>query len=242
METIRCQLCGKEFRAFLSAKRKFCSTICFKKSRRHLINRQDLWSEQEIEELKKLYPSATIEEILERLPHRTIRAVNKQAGKMGLRRNYLLRYDPLANAPKLNLAEHEKAWLACALDGEGSIMASRNGAGYYYIRIIVCNTNKDWLGHFGELINGISWSLKVHDRNRKKVLYSVFIGKMSSVYCLLKEIRPHLIIKAKDADRAIELIDIHRAETVKTPVTKRISCTPRQLEIIEEMRKRKSSS
>lgn len=118
------------------------------------------------------------------------------------------------------LTEVEKAWLACAIDSEGSIIigkAYRKGEGAIYVpAVTVSNTNKDYINECEKLIwkvTGGAFSNE-HDPGKHKKIYRICISSFIRVIALLEEITPYLIIKKIRADNLIKW-NMHRNEKKK---------------------------
>lgn len=113
----------------------------------------------------------------------------------------------------IELSEPEKAWLACLIDSEGSIIFTKNRdksakTGWRWrILISITNTNLAFL----EKTRAIAWGGRIYrikaTRPNHKDNYHLHI---SSVQCqwLLPKIHPYLIIKKRKAEIALQALDI----------------------------------
>jgi hypothetical protein len=102
----------------------------------------------------------------------------------------------------------DKAWLACAIDGEGTITVYLGGA--LVIRVSVWNTNYDFvekaqtLAHVG--------CIRFRKRGERwKKCYEWSTGSLDEVIHVLTEVFPYLIIKKDLAKLVLELALYHKA-------------------------------
>jgi hypothetical protein len=111
------------------------------------------------------------------------------------------------------MTETEKAWLACAVDGEGYIcvfdkVEERTGWKYRKVQLGVTNTDLNFLAEAGRLIGNTKLygggKLRV---GRKKVCYQVRQVDRFKAAAILKEIFPYLIIKKDKAAAGIRLVE-----------------------------------
>lgn len=110
--------------------------------------------------------------------------------------------------------EADKAWLACAIDGEGSVVIRKGyvkGKGPIYFPIVsVNNTDARFIEKsrslFVDLCGGCSSRNVVH-ANGWKPVYRVEVSSFKRVVPLLETILPYLIIKY---DRAKNVLAWHR--------------------------------
>jgi len=111
------------------------------------------------------------------------------------------------------MKEWERAWLAAAIDGEGTISLHRNGGGKvrpslrgfsYAPIVLVCNTNLDFC-KFAQKITGVGRIQTIKRKAPYKTLYRwVVTGRRCKP--ILLEICPYLIIKEKHAFSLFEAI------------------------------------
>lgn len=81
------------------------------------------WSDEEIEKLKRYYPTATKEELLKLFPNRNLTAIMAKAEGLDIYR----RVPQWLDTSNINeLSETDKAYLAGLIDGEGSIAIIKN--------------------------------------------------------------------------------------------------------------------
>lgn len=203
--------------------------------------RENAWTDEEIEKLKKMYPVATKKELLKTFPNRTWSAIVSKAHKLGLKK--VERKLPPLNGSKLK--ETEKAYIAGFLDGEGTITISKatNKTGVHYLPVVqLANTNEKvmkWLCEKLKKLN-ISFSFLI-DRPKKKnwkECYIIIIREMESIRKFLYEIKDYLIVKRTQAELLLEFVEsrlkkIHYFDGYNT-------YTEREKEIIEKIRKMNS--
>ena len=120
------------------------------------------------------------------------------------------------------MSEVDAAWLAAAIDGEGTISIWRerrrgNRSGFRYKAIVrVFNTNLDFLLRVRELTG---CAIGVKDwRNRRpnhKVQYSAMV-RTSQIPAVLRAVRPHLIIKTEQADTVLRFCEAMEVAPMRT--------------------------
>lgn len=108
----------------------------------------------------------------------------------------------------LTISDEDTAWLACAIDGEGTIgiwrQRSNDRHGWRYRAIVaVFNTNREFLSFVGGLVGGKIW---VKDGPRKRHYKHSWQVRIHSrvIPQFLERIKPRLIIKRKQADLVLE--------------------------------------
>jgi len=114
---------------------------------------------------------------------------------------------------KKQLTEVEKAWLACAIDAEGSIIFNpdkRDKRNHLTRVVVVYNTDKSFIEHFANLVGG---HIYIYDPNKigkghfgAKPRYEVYISGKNKILNLLTQIKPYLIIKKEKAQQVIDSI------------------------------------
>ena len=103
---------------------------------------------------------------------------------------------------KNTLTNEQLAWLAGFFDGEGSIIIGKSGIGrsnYLQLAISICQTRLIPLRVFKEHFGG---SLYYRDEDKKWSWLWQLGGRKASDF--LESIKPFLIVKAEEADIAIE--------------------------------------
>jgi len=156
------------------------------------------WTEKEIEILKKFYYRTPKEELRRMLPGRTWATIVTKAHLLGLKR--------WRKYKEITLTEVDKAWLACAIDGEGtiSIYPPRKGRDFRPL-LALYNTNQEFVEKFAEML-GISNLTKKRQRRKWKVCYSLRIEAKGIILRILELIYPYLIIKKRHAELVIDAI------------------------------------
>lgn len=108
---------------------------------------------------------------------------------------------------KEELTEADKSWLACAIDGEGSIVLSRFGTAYVYPDVRICNTNPKFVEHASALmkravgVRGVNiWCEERQKPNNNLWVVRVMTRKAQA---LLGILLPYLIIKRR---KAVEML------------------------------------
>ena len=116
----------------------------------------------------------------------------------------------------LNLSETEKAWLACAIDGEGTIVFqpkkrqdTQSGGGRTYIAIY--NTNLSFVKRALDITQTgqIKFQPPKGKLGRKPYFYWM-VGTRKACYEILKQILPYLIIKQQEAGQIILFHEIRK--------------------------------
>lgn len=107
-----------------------------------------------------------------------------------------------------------KAWVACAVDGEGSIFTTNCGkCPQLHWRIQMPNTNRAYMERFCDLVGVEYRYIKTVTNGAGKGIrplqhwiYRVLIIKESDVKRILTEILPFLIIKRELAEQALNAL------------------------------------
>ncbi len=110
------------------------------------------------------------------------------------------------------LAETEKAWLAAAIDGEGSIGFYDFGREGRRVSITISNTNEPFIRRVKEIVGcggSITRTAFASDHKGRKPIYHYNLKGSARCYKLLKQITPFLIIKREKAEKIIVEIDSH---------------------------------
>lgn len=115
------------------------------------------------------------------------------------------------------MTDTESSWLACALDGEGSI-GIYTGKDGRRAEIQLVNTNYEFVQHAKELVGGIGSTICRHNYSphgsktpeiRNRVIYQWSLKGSNRCYVVLRQIIPYLIIKKNKAEAIINEIDEH---------------------------------
>jgi hypothetical protein len=102
------------------------------------------------------------------------------------------------------LSETQKVWLACAIDGEGSISMKKNGL----IVVTIANTCEEYVRRASELMNANYYKLKEATAT-SKAPYQAQVCSKPKVLELLKELLPYFIVKREKAQQSIDWIQKH---------------------------------
>lgn len=120
-----------------------------------------------------------------------------------------------------NMTEIEKAWLAAAVDGEGTIgfynggITKNGNKKWIRTEICICNTNKDFLLHAKDLTGVGNISVKHRERRKPTYEWSTHGRKIAII---IDQILPYLIIKKQTALNTLKSIELHEwggGETAK---------------------------
>jgi len=108
------------------------------------------------------------------------------------------------------LLPEEKAWLACAIDSEGSIIIRKVHGKCQYPEILVYNTDVEFLNHFAKIVGTKSRPCKLYKSRTsfsKKTTFCLKINRVYLVKNILNQILPFLIIKKDKAKEVLGIID-----------------------------------
>jgi len=190
------------------------------------------WSVEEEEKLKKLYPYRINTELLE-IFGRSRRAILEKASRLRLRKSLFFFKGRLWEVKEMS--ETEKAWLACAIDGEGSIYSAQTkrqrGAS---IRIQVNNCNEKFIEKCKE-ITGVGFITRTEREGRRPIFRWCCQSNPLSLQ-ILEQIKDFLIIKCKLAELGIQYIKSRLAHYNVSKTGFRVSLSDEELRIIEEMK------
>jgi hypothetical protein len=125
-------------------------------------------------------------------------------------------------APKVELTEPQRAWLAALIDGEGWIgvvreRRPRNKSGWNYKPTVeIVNCNRQLLNAALECASGYS-TLK-HNRLRETNHRQTFSVRFNqrAIAALLEQIKPYLIVKRKQAELVIALCRLKETTPMRT--------------------------
>lgn len=115
----------------------------------------------------------------------------------------------------LVLTEVDKAWLACALDTDGSVHFKQYSYSYpsgvtysvYPRNISFHNTDKAFMEHITNLLDEPLTIIKPHNAHKGgKLLYRIRIARTRQLYEILSQIIPYLIIKRNKAEEICQFI------------------------------------
>lgn len=101
------------------------------------------------------------------------------------------------------------AWLAAAIDGEGSIYCHSRYNGTQLFKIIIMNTDIRFINKAKRIVGydvGIETKIKKKHELGKKNIYTLSIANVAILRPLLKQLIPHLVIKKDKAINALYAI------------------------------------
>jgi endogenous inhibitor of DNA gyrase (YacG/DUF329 family) len=107
-----------------------------------------------------------------------------------------------------HLTETQAVWLAAMIDGEGHISIYRerrrgNTSGFRFkLVVVVTNTNKNIVDRVVEITQGFAAKKDKRPKNHKPCYRAQVHGRNNEV--ILRAIRPYLVAKGAQADRALE--------------------------------------
>lgn len=126
--------------------------------------------------------------------------------------------DPLGLKPKVILSDIQRAWLASAVDFEGTLTLVRekggkteNGSprGYKYTPyFIIANTNREIVEKIKELCGCGHIYTKVYENPKWKDIHAFRMGA-SGIRVILPQILPYLIIKKRQAQIIISALGLY---------------------------------
>lgn len=119
-------------------------------------------------------------------------------------------------APELKPTE--AAWLAAMIDGEGFISFRRNAIkGYLFPVVAVCNTHDGLIARIRELV-GEKWTLIKFGRQTTtcKAVQQIAVRRVA-IGDVLRQVRPYLIAKGRQADLLLQFTAMHDALPVRSP-------------------------
>lgn len=199
-----------------------------------------IFSNEELEIIKKLYHCASKEKILKKLPKKTWQAIQWKASDLGYKR--LLQWEINLNR-NLNLSKIDKSWLAAAIDFEGAlcILVGNGNRNTFRTIIEINNTNIKLIESFKNRMKSENAITKVVKGGNQKDCYHLVISKKEEVYMILKELLPFLVAKIQQAKLIMEFIEIHSITLINHKKIhynrKRMKLTKRQEEIVYEIKK-----
>jgi hypothetical protein len=155
-----------------------------------------VWSEEEKQCLKEMFPSFPTRRIAEKLG-RTESAVTHKAARLALHKNHF-------NAEKFNIADRLIGYIAAAIDGEGTIRLHRekgtrsNSWGRLTPEIRVVNTNKEFILKLQKAMSGYIYKSK--RKKPAKTCYTLIVRGVGQVYSILSLVTSELTVKRRLAE------------------------------------------
>lgn len=125
----------------------------------------------------------------------------------------------LGPAPAFVLSDVQAAWLACAIDGEGSIGIWRGprrtaSESKYRVAVVVTNTNLDFIAQVSGLVSGRVTVKQMPRKPHHRQCYAVRLSARATLP-LLEQVRPYLVIKGKQADLVMQFCRAVNASLVQ---------------------------
>ena len=119
------------------------------------------------------------------------------------------------------MSEIEKAWVACAIDSEGTISAVRYSSHWAYQKakdhafvkkfypcvrtsVQACNTKKTFCEHLQQL-TGVG-RLQLHTTPSGSLVWYWYLYRHENIMALLTQIKPYLILKTRQADTMLDYL------------------------------------
>ena len=156
-----------------------------------------------------------------------------KAHKLGLRKKVFYFKGKLWKVRKM--AEPEKSWLACAIDGEGSIIPAKSkyqkGVS---IRVQVNNCHREFVEKCKQ-ITGVGY-ICVGKRENRKPIYRWCCQANPLTLQILEQIKDYLIIKRELAELGIKYIKSRLAHYSCSKSGYRVPLTEEELELVTKMR------
>lgn len=167
------------------------------------------WTEEAEKKLVELYQANLANsEIATRLG-RSVDAINQRAYRIKLSKLNI------QNARFRILSEVEKAWLAAAIDGEGTIYygmhkSSKRIPFKLYTFVEIANTNREFLENAVRICGGGRIKLMKHvvPRPNRKPCYGFWLAR-GGTEIILPQVLPYLIIKREKAIACLRFLKEH---------------------------------
>lgn len=168
------------------------------------------WTEEEIEILKKVYPTRYTEEIMKALPNHTWSSIETQAMDLKIHRKLDRRFGSIK---PVKLSEGDLGYIAAMIDGEGSICITKCKKGLVST-LSISNNDRDML----------SWIQSVLGRGHiykhtKRGNLCFQIARNSDQIALLEVLMPYLKVKRRQAELALKFLRARR-KSRRVPVYK----------------------
>lgn len=105
------------------------------------------------------------------------------------------------------IKEEDLKWLACAIDGEGTICGNPKNINPRF-QIAVYNTDYNFAKRAADLMGTKPYPLKykVESSGEMRTIYSAYTSKKMTILKILKQVEPYLVIKRMKAIAAIRSI------------------------------------
>lgn len=172
--------------------------------------RGEKWTEDEIDILRKLYPttkSNNFQGFLKRSP-KAIRLKAAELGIIALPAYHEPRtWSPIAFNPFEHLSLTERAYIAGIVDGEGHFRQrsrrTKDRRKIQNIELTVTNTNVELLHWLRDKVGGHVYQMTEKNSSWKSCFYW-YLGGTRRVKALLILLEPYLIVKKEAADKVLK--------------------------------------
>ena len=153
------------------------------------------WTIPEEEQLKKLYPYSSAEE-LTNIFGRSIDSVRHKGIRLGVRRYYS---DFSSKLTRGEATEWEIGWITALFEGEGSVHFI-NGRKSPRPAIYISNTNREILEKAQGIIGGDIYICSHPEHSNRKTCYYLQLRSSRAVHDTLRLLMPNLIVKKRVSD------------------------------------------
>jgi len=124
----------------------------------------------------------------------------------------------LLSRTTFSLSDLEAAYVACAIDTEGTIYHGlhknpRSGTLSRVVLVNISNTDRNWIDYLQKLVPFTKVYVQSWEALSTTDCYRLVTTRKEDVLMLLRTIEPFLIIKRKKAQEAIEWIETRRTLT-----------------------------
>lgn len=168
------------------------------------------------------YALSTWDDIKKGLPGLTKPAIWNRAQKLGLSR-YMVGSIPLGKVAEGMATEAEIGWLAGALDGEGSIMFSRqvrtgraSQSEFMTPYVKIYNNDVGFIDKVRSLLGGGISKTKSYEKwNRPNECFIAYLSGRFQLKRVLSILLPHLTVKRERAEMVLRFIEIRESKPVR---------------------------
>mgnify|MGYP001617389708 FL=1 len=168
-----------------------------------------IWTEAEIELLKREYPTIGRLGIYELLPYRSHKSIDSKANRLELIQNYENRFSRFGSVFLANLTEPVKAYIAGFFDGEGTIGTRTRKRPYkttnpnHQLFVSCTNTNEPVVHYLHSIFEG-NLFYKTDTRGKRRPILRWTLQSAKAMQ-FLSYLLPYLIVKRDEAIIAIKL-------------------------------------
>lgn len=191
------------------------------------LHKRRYWTEKERKFLKERYPTTPNQE-LGRMIGRTASAVKHEGIRLGIQKNPYFKSLFFVRPSRVKkIPDNLKGYVACAIDGEGTILIGYSSSNIPRPRICIGNTNEPFIQFLRKVIGtGTVYKTKKRQNPKWKLMCSLQLYAIQDIKSLLEQIRDFLIIKRKNAELVLRFIEIHTS----------VGYSPEMDEIYKEIR------